>query len=593
MWELHAVFLAFLLVPATCVQAGSQEWCSVVSSIDFPEFSHLFECASVPPFMLGYLWSPVLLSINCSATKHSIYKGDSKDLLRTNLDGAVSAYCGIENFLFDRRKCSFQMSPFWPTYVGIKEGQGCSLKSHVEFSPSMMLSGILGITMFYLAPFLVASLFFRLSCGTAMFTTGSLIILIFLLMRVVPHKRKVAVALSITGSTGMAVLRWFTGQWLPSWAQLSQNPFFQAYLAASVLVGAALTYWFDDRRNPKLNTLILVALRIGSLALVYFSTWMMPLAFAGVISVLLTSLASPSVQENMQRTGRQVHRVVDATSTLLLSPFKATSTTTPTPHVVASRPPAAVVSGGRGVKATGSNVRNHGTEEGEVPASAPSVAAGFAFWTGSGSRGTTSQQQKKHLQLQEHEELLRRRALLGLPVDDEDDVKMLTPVHLKSPPPDPWSLEKVTHAYTFEEKYTEAILHQQVVAKSRPGSKSPAAQKIGSGRRVASSRGAAAAQSLQPGEGDLSQAPSSAGVAAGSTLDCLDEKVQHGLIFNPLSGRNIKIGGDTYLRLLDHGWVPDKRRGVMVAVSTGEDAPGGGNTSNVPLGKGSKLARPR
>ncbi len=71
-----------------------------------------------------------------------------------------------------------------------------------------------------------------------------------------PHKRKVAIALSAMGSTGLGVLRWLTGQWIPSWAQLSQNPIFQGYVVASALLGAALTFWFDDRKNPKLNTLI-------------------------------------------------------------------------------------------------------------------------------------------------------------------------------------------------------------------------------------------------------------------------------------------------------------------------------------------------
>ena len=76
--------------------------------------------------------------------------------------------------------------------------------------------------------------------------------------RFVPYKRSVAIGLSAMGSTGLAVLRWLTGHWLPSWAHLSQNPIFQGYVVLSALLGAALTYYFDDRSNPKLNTLILV-----------------------------------------------------------------------------------------------------------------------------------------------------------------------------------------------------------------------------------------------------------------------------------------------------------------------------------------------
>ena len=60
------------------------------------------------------------------------------------------------------------------------------------------------------------------------------------------------------GSTGIAAARWLTGRWLPSWSQMTSNPVFQGYVVLSALLGAALTYWFDDRKNPKLNTLIMV-----------------------------------------------------------------------------------------------------------------------------------------------------------------------------------------------------------------------------------------------------------------------------------------------------------------------------------------------
>lgn len=47
----------------------------------------------------------------------------------------------------------------------------------------MLVGGLLGISMFYAAPLLTSSPFFRVSCGSAMFVTGSLAILCFMLMR--------------------------------------------------------------------------------------------------------------------------------------------------------------------------------------------------------------------------------------------------------------------------------------------------------------------------------------------------------------------------------------------------------------------------
>ena len=56
----------------------------------------------------------------------------------------------------------------------------------------------------------------------------------------------------------MALLRWLTGHWLPSWQQLVNNRFFAIYVVLSAGVGAAATYLYDDRQNPKINTLIKV-----------------------------------------------------------------------------------------------------------------------------------------------------------------------------------------------------------------------------------------------------------------------------------------------------------------------------------------------
>ena len=151
--------------------------------------------------------------------------------------------------------------------------------------------------------------------------------------RHVPYKRTAGVALGVMGTSGMAVARWLTGHWIPSWTQLSQNPVFQAYVLASALMGAGLSYWFDDRTNPKLNTLILAALRTAALALVYYGTWVMPVAFAGVSGVLLTSLISPQIQANMESTRVQVQRVTTATAALIMSPF----TQTPRPGSAAAR----------------------------------------------------------------------------------------------------------------------------------------------------------------------------------------------------------------------------------------------------------------
>jgi|LauGreSBDMM110SN_4_FD.fasta_scaffold19516_4 hypothetical protein len=67
---MHAMNLISLcLMLFAGVVAGQEHaWCQIVPSgkSEFHEFSQLYECSSVPPFQLTYLWSPVQIHLQCS-----------------------------------------------------------------------------------------------------------------------------------------------------------------------------------------------------------------------------------------------------------------------------------------------------------------------------------------------------------------------------------------------------------------------------------------------------------------------------------------------------------------------------------------------
>ena len=65
------------------------------------------------------------------------------------------------------------------------------------------------------------------------------------------------------GTSSLAVVRWVYGRWLPSLEQLLHNKLLLAYLALSAVVGATVTWMFDQPENPRLNTLITVMLKVG------------------------------------------------------------------------------------------------------------------------------------------------------------------------------------------------------------------------------------------------------------------------------------------------------------------------------------------
>ena len=104
---------------------------------------------------------------------------------------------------------------------------------------------------------------------------------------------------------------------------------------------------------------------------------------------------------------------------------------------------------------------------------------------------------------------------------------------------------------SFEDKYTEALLKQQRPQRQASG-KAPRSPSRRSGRSAAASP-----------------------VGGGEATSDLNERVVSGYIFNPSSGRNIKIGGDTYIRMVEAGWRPDIINGTMKApVLEAEGGPG-------------------
>jgi hypothetical protein len=70
-------------------------------------------------------------------------------------------------------------------YASTLTRAGCTVQSSVRVSHLMLVAGALGVALFFTAPLLTSSCAFRLSCGTLIFTSGSLLILVVVLLRCV------------------------------------------------------------------------------------------------------------------------------------------------------------------------------------------------------------------------------------------------------------------------------------------------------------------------------------------------------------------------------------------------------------------------
>lgn len=117
----------------------------------------------------------------------------------------------------------------------------------------------------------------RLAGGSLTFVAMSGIVLAYIIWRQIPHRKSIMTMITLW--SGAAFFIWRTllvgshdGEpaLLPS---ILRSPLLIAYMAASGLVGMAVTYYFNDDKNEKLNTILKVGLQIcGSLCMVMSPT---------------------------------------------------------------------------------------------------------------------------------------------------------------------------------------------------------------------------------------------------------------------------------------------------------------------------------
>lgn len=97
----------------------------------------------------------------------------------------------------------------------------------------------------------------------------SLMAMSILRHRSVPYKRSLAAALTVSGTTVLAIARYLYGTWLPDAHTLLLSRPTIIYMSVTAVVGWGVTYWFDDTTNVKLNRIIKVILQLVGLMMVY------------------------------------------------------------------------------------------------------------------------------------------------------------------------------------------------------------------------------------------------------------------------------------------------------------------------------------
>eukprot|EP00891_Asterochloris_glomerata_P001352 jgi/Astpho2/1352/Aster-06215 len=313
--------VALLALATSAVQAGQTEKPIKLADGTSAEVSR-FE--GVPKWqLLSHLWRHHSINVTCpEAVETDVFVAKDLPALREAAEQQDEAWCGVAHWLGEQRSCCVSVSPFGDTWVAVRPRKaglmsrgtsGCQLSKQEQPNPWLPAAALAGVLLFFNADRLSRSMFFRISSGTLSIMLLAVLIVMFLGARSLPNKKSMMAAFALFGSSFTTLMRCFFGRWVPSWRQLLHSKAVQGYLLLSGLVGGAVTYYYDDDRNVKLQKLLRAGLMLIGLGLVYWSTSMTE------ASLVLCGLLMLSVPLNMllqRRTTSLRQQLADVTDTL-------------------------------------------------------------------------------------------------------------------------------------------------------------------------------------------------------------------------------------------------------------------------------------
>ena len=140
----------------------------------------------------------------------------------------------------------------------VQEGQQLSVARCVFF--------LLGIILFAFSHRISASTACRMAGGSLTFISMSALFLAYIVWRQIPHRKSIVAMISLWSGAAIYFAKHLlvgsdNGEpaLLPS---LLKSPLCVAYVVVSGLVGMAVTYYFNDSSNEKINTILQVGLQI-------------------------------------------------------------------------------------------------------------------------------------------------------------------------------------------------------------------------------------------------------------------------------------------------------------------------------------------
>jgi len=260
--------------------------------------------------ILKHMFTSSTVHVRCPGYKDfSVFHGRSVEDVREAYGRGETAWCGWERFMGrSAEMCIVPVPVFGSSYVAVAKPKNwlidrssalvgsknsdalaspaaCSMKRVHELSMTRLLSSLMGAFFFSAAPQLAESTPFRLAGGSIGFAALSSLVVLFVLYRSLPQRRSFVVGSLFFGSTIAAAIRYIFGTWIPSFHQLIRNPIVLGYTALSAMMGLAMTYYFNDTSNRKINTMLRVGLQVSGLVMLAGSASSMEGAVFNVLAV--------------------------------------------------------------------------------------------------------------------------------------------------------------------------------------------------------------------------------------------------------------------------------------------------------------------
>ncbi|KAL4529975.1 hypothetical protein Ndes2437B_g08496 [Nannochloris sp. 'desiccata'] len=275
--------------PSTNLPAGLREILTLEDGtrIQVEEFPGVSKLA-----FLKHMFTSSTVHVRCPGYKDfSVFHGRSVEDVREAYGRGEKAWCGWERFMGRSAEvCIVPVPVFDSSYVAVAKPKSwlsgragalvgnlnrdalassgaCSMTRIHELSVPRLLSALMGAFFFSAAPQLAENTPFRLAGGSIGFAALSSLIVLFVLYRSLPQRRSFVFGSVLFGSTVAAAIRYIFGTWLPSFNQLIKNPIVLGYTALSALMGLAMTYYFNDTSNHKINIMLRVALQLSGLGM--------------------------------------------------------------------------------------------------------------------------------------------------------------------------------------------------------------------------------------------------------------------------------------------------------------------------------------